>query len=90
MDGRTCVYLNGTLVIDVVDHVVRKSWFFMLTEVRDSAIDNIIVSNTIDIEPPSPPFYMQTWFIATVFTVVAMAVVIVVLLMRKKMTDEPM
>jgi len=84
LDGRICIYLNGTLVIDVVDHVVRKSWFFMLDAYRDDAIDNIVVSNTVDIEPPSPPFYMQTWFIATVFTVVAVAVVIVVLLMRRK------
>jgi hypothetical protein len=84
VEGRTCVYLNGTLVIDVVDHVVRKSWFFLLDLYRESAIDNIVVSNTVDIEPPSPPLYMQTWFIATVFTVVAVAVVIVVLLMRRK------
>ena len=90
VEGRTCVYLNGTLVIDVVDHVVRKSWLFMITHYRNSAIDNIVVSNTVDIEPPSPPLYMQTWFIATVFTVVAMVVVIVVLLMRKKMTDDSM
>jgi hypothetical protein len=90
LDGRTCVYLNGTLCIDVVDHVVRKSWFFMLDAYRDDAIDNIVVSNTVDIEPPSPPLYMQSWFIATVFTVVATVVVIVVLLMRKKMTDDLM
>lgn len=90
VEGRTCVYLNGTLCIDVVDHVVRKSWFFMLDAYKEDAIDNIVVSNTVDIEPPSPPFYMQTWFIATVFTVVATVVVIVVLLMRKKMTDVSM
>jgi len=90
LDGRTCVYLNGTLCIDVVDHVVRKSRSFWYYPYREAAIDNIVVSNTVDIQPPSPPFYMQTWFIATVFTVVAMVVVIVVLLMRKKMTDDSM
>jgi hypothetical protein len=84
LDGRTCIYLNGTLVLDVADHVVRKSWFFIFYQNMESAIDNIVVSNTVDIEPPSPPFYMQTWFIATVFTVVATVVVILILLMRRK------
>ena len=33
----------------------------------DPALDNIIVSDTIDIEPPPPPedpFYIQPWFLA--------------------------
>jgi hypothetical protein len=84
VEGRTCVYLNRTLCIDVVDHVVRKSWFFMLDAYRDDAIDNIVVSNTTVTELPRPaPLYMQTWFIATV-CIVAAAVVIVIFLMRRK------
>lgn len=86
VDGRTCVYLNGTLCIDVVDHVARQSWFFMLSEVRGSAaIDNIVVSNTVDIEPPPPiPFYMQTWFLATVCAIAVAAAVAIIFLGRRK------
>jgi hypothetical protein len=81
VDGRTCLYLNGTLLIDVVDQAVIKSWFFEYLPYGVAAIDNIVVSNTIDIQLP-PPFYMQTWFIVTVG---AFAVAIIVsLLMHKK------
>jgi hypothetical protein len=85
-DGRICIYHNETLILDLVDHApLTSSEFFTYNPSGQASLDNIVVSNTIDIEPPPPvPFYMQTWFIATVFTVVAVAVVIVVLLMRRK------
>lgn len=84
MDGRTCVYLNGTLLIDRVDHVVRKSWFFIYTPYGEAAIDNIVVSNTVDIEPPPPPLYKQTWFLATLGAVVAAAIIVALLIRRKR------
>ena len=82
-DGRTCVYNNGTLVIDVVDATVMTSEFIRWIS-RGGAIDNIVVSNTIDIEPPPPtPFYMQTWFLAAVGIVVAIVVIVAFLKLRK-------
>lgn len=82
-DGRTCVYNNGTLVIDVVDATVMTSEFIRWIS-RGGAIDNIVVSNTIDIEPPpSTPFYMQTWFLAAVGIVVAIVVIVAFLKIRK-------
>jgi hypothetical protein len=84
LDGRTCVYLNGTLFIDVVDYVARKSWFFMYNPYGESAIDNIVVSNTVDIEPPPPPLYKQTWFLATAGVVAVAVITILVFLGRRK------
>ena len=81
LDGRTCVYLNGTLLVDVVDHAVIKSWFFEYLPYGVAAIDNIVISNTVDIQPP-PPFYMQIWFLATVGAFAA--AFIVAILMHKK------
>jgi len=91
-DGRTCVYHNGQLVMDWVNTQVTTSeylWIRFGTSAQlldvEGAIDNIVVSNTVDIEPPvSVPFYMQTWFLATVGAVVAVVVVAVVLLIRRK------
>jgi hypothetical protein len=83
VDGRTCLYLNGTLCIDVVDHVDRKSWVFQLNQRRNSAIDNTVVSNTVDIQPPAP-FYTQTWFLATVGAVIVVVAVATVFLLRRK------
>jgi hypothetical protein len=73
-DGRICVYHNGTLVIDAVSTLVTKSDYFWVCFSLTSgftigntegAIDNIVVSDTIDITPPAAPqlpFYRQPWF----------------------------
>lgn len=84
-NGRTCVYNNGTLVIDVADSIVITSEFIRYLSRGDSAIDNIVVSNTIDIEPPPQiPFYMQIWFLEAICAIaVAVAIVIVFLGKRK-------
>jgi hypothetical protein len=84
VDGRTCVYLNRTLYIDVVDHVVRKSQVLWYEPYEGASIDNIVVSNTVDIEPPPQPFYMQTWFLATVGAVAVVAIILVIFLRHKK------
>ena len=84
VDGRTRVYLNRTLYIDVVDHVVRKSHVFWYEPYEGASIDNIVVSNTVDIEPPPQPFYMQTWFLATVCTVAVVVIILVIFLRHKK------
>jgi len=49
-------------------------------------LDNIIVSDTVDIEPPLPeaPFYMQTWFLATVGVAVVLVVMGAVWVLRGK------
>jgi hypothetical protein len=81
-DGRICVYDNGTLVVDHVDATfVPSSEFFDLScRGGQAAIDNIVVSDTVDIQPPaSVPFYMQTWFLASVGAGVVAVVLIVVL-----------
>ena len=79
LDGRLCIYHNGTLVIDTVDTTVSESQFFVyITSRFGQAIDNIVVSNTVDLLPPSPvPFYMQTWFSAAVAAVIVAVVIIV-------------
>ncbi len=88
VEGRTCVYLNRTLYIDMVDHVIRKSWSFWYGPLSGAAIDNIVVSNTVDIEPPPQPFYMQTWFLATVGAVAVAAIILVIFLRHKKTIDS--
>lgn len=48
-------------------------------------IDNIVVSNTIGIEPPpSTRFYMQTGFFATVCTIAVIIASIIVFLGKRK------
>ena len=85
-DGRTCLYNNGTLLIDAMDHSIITSELFEYLSYGEGAIDNIVVTNTVDIvPPPSVPFYIQTWFLATVGVIaVATAVIIVAFLRRKK------
>jgi len=83
-NGRTCVYHNGTLSIDVVIPDIITSEYFAFCSPGKAAIDNIVVSDTVDIQPPAAPFYTQTWFYAAVGAVAVVVVAIVVLLMRKK------
>jgi hypothetical protein len=86
-DGRICVYNNGTLVADYVDAtVVPAPEFFKLWSAGEAAIDNIVVSDTVDIQPSDVPFYMQPWFIPSIaaIVVVILVVVIVVLLIHRK------
>jgi hypothetical protein len=93
-DGRTCVYLNGTLVIDrVINWNTTSEYFWVMfgeeafpqIGTSEGAIDNIVVSNTVDIQPPPPiPFYMQTWFLATVGAVIVVVAVAAVFLLRRK------
>jgi hypothetical protein len=87
LDGRICVYNNGTLVVDYVDaiYVPPQDFFELYSTGGEAAIDNIVVSDTVDIQPTvSVPFYMQTWFLASVAVVAVVVVVIMVLLMRRK------
>jgi hypothetical protein len=52
-DGRICIYHNGTLILDLVDQApITASWYFIYMPLGEAAIDNIAVSNTVDIEPP--------------------------------------
>ncbi len=87
-DGRICVYNNGTLVADYVDttNVPAPDFFELYSTGGEAAIDNIVVSDSVDIQPSDVPFYMQPWFIPSIAAIVVatLAVVIVVLLMRRK------
>jgi hypothetical protein len=101
-DGRICVYINGTLVIDKVNTQFTTTsdldYFCVWLGVdptagfpsplpffgSEGAIDNIVVSNTVDIQPPAAPFYMQTWFLTTVGAVIVVVVVAAVFLIRRK------
>jgi len=87
-DGRICVYLNGTLVIDqTYVPMATSNYFSFVTSDAGARIDNIVVSDTVDIPPPRPqsqPFYMQPWFLAITGSIAIFAVVLVFLLRRKK------
>ena len=88
-DGRICVYVNGTLLLDVTDtRITTSNYFCFATSLSASAIDNIVVSDTVDIQPPPraqpPPFYMQPIFWGPVGVAVVGAIVLVILYLRKK------
>lgn len=94
-DGRICVYHNGTLALDLspplAPSVVTPEFFALFgAAIKGVAIDNIVVSDTVDIEPPPPenatptPFYMQTWFLLTVGVAVIAIVAIVAFLKSRK------
>jgi len=95
-DGRICVYHNRTLVIDKVVTSVTTSECFWVSPLftregniassgkYEGAIDNIVVSDTVDIQPPPPPFYMQTWFLVTVAVAVVAVVIAAALFKRSR------
>jgi hypothetical protein len=90
-DGRICIYLDEMLYVDAVQTGggTTSNYFvlYILTPgVARTLIDNIVVTDTIDIEPPSPetPFYMQTWFLATVGVAVTAVVIGAVWMLRRK------
>jgi hypothetical protein len=94
-DGRICIYHNGTCVMDLpptsslLTSVTTSEYFWiafgLITQFTfHGAIDNIVVSNTVDIQPPQLPFYKQTWFLATVGVVIVVAVVVTVFILRRK------
>lgn len=49
-EGRISVYHNETLVAQVVDNDVSSSEYFIFFSYRGRALDNVIVSDTIDYE----------------------------------------
>jgi len=76
-DGHFYVYANGTLAMEVVDTEVTTSEYFRFASESGPALDNIIVSDTIDIEPPPPPedpFYIQPWFLAAASAAVVLVI----------------
>ena len=85
-DGRICVYVDGEFAGDVVHTAITTSENFVFCALgAGAALDNIVVSDTVDIEPPLPeaPFYMQTWFLATVGSAVILVVIGAVWMLRK-------
>ncbi|MHA2176335.1 MAG: hypothetical protein ACXABI_16045 [Candidatus Hodarchaeales archaeon] len=47
------VYINGTLQFTVTDDTVTKSFHFKFISNTISGLDNVTVSDTVDIEPPT-------------------------------------
>jgi len=71
--------------------VVTPEFFALFgAAIKGVAIDNIVVSDTVDIEPPPKnatptPFYMQTWFLLTVgVAVIAIVATVAFLKYRKR------
>jgi len=83
-DGHICIYDNGTLILDTADNANIPASEYFLFSGKEAIIDNIVVSNTVDIQPPAAPFYMQTWFIPSIAVIALVAIVTVVLLLRRK------
>ena len=54
-NGQFYVYINDTLAMQFVDTTYDTSNYFVIMAEQDTAIDNIIVSDTIDIPPPTTP-----------------------------------
>jgi len=54
-EGRICVYLNGELVIDLVDRSSNSSSYVQFLSESDPAFDNIVVKDYVD--PPQ----IQEW-----------------------------
>ncbi|MFX1475168.1 MAG: hypothetical protein ACFFCO_06815 [Promethearchaeota archaeon] len=52
-DGQFYVYINGTLAMEFVDTTYNSSNYFVVQAELDTAIDNIRVSDTVDISPPT-------------------------------------
>ncbi len=96
-EGRVHVYLNGTLALDEMHPGFTSQYLAVQFIASDSltisnaegGLDNIVVSNTIDIESPPVPFYRQPWFIPAVFAAVIAAPLIVALLIRRKSRSRP-
>ncbi len=47
-EGRISVFHNGTLVVQVVDTDINSSEYFIFLSYDDRALDNVVVSDTID------------------------------------------
>jgi hypothetical protein len=85
-NGRFCVFVKGECVIDVVEPSITTSEYFgFYNSLSNAAIDNIVVSNTVDIQPPpQTPLWLQPWFLMIAGVVVFVTVSIVFLRRRKQ------
>jgi hypothetical protein len=88
-DGRFCVYVDGVLGIDLVDKEhMESNYFGVYLEYSDRGrvlIDNIVVSDTVDIDPPEfdePGLGMRLYQIG-VFSIVAIVIGLMVRAARK-------
>jgi hypothetical protein len=79
--GLIRTYINGTLCMEVI-HTQHNTANYFLVQLRDGdAVDNVEVSNTIDIEPypTSPPFQPVPIFVVISFVLAATLFVSVIL-----------
>jgi len=88
-DGRICVYVNGTLLLDVTDtRITTSNYFCFATSLSASAIDNIVVSDTVNIQPPPKaqplPFYLRPDFLMFIGPAAVGSIVLVILYLRKR------
>ena len=86
LDGRICVYDNGTLFVDMTDTtaISASHYYFEFWSQSGAIIDNIVVSDTVNIQPPAEPFYMQSWFIPSIVAITLVVIIAVILLIRRK------
>jgi hypothetical protein len=86
LDKRVCVYDNETLVVDITDNSeIPASEYFLFWSSTGAIIDNIVVSDTVDIQPPAAPFYTQPWFIPSMAAVALVTGITIVLLVARAM-----
>jgi len=57
-DGEINVFMNGTHVTQIWDTDINKSDFFIYSAYQNRALDDVVVSDTIDIVPAIPPFWV--------------------------------
>jgi hypothetical protein len=73
------------MVMDTVDLSVSTSQIFAYSAARSGqAIDNIVVSDTVDVLPPPLQLWQQWWFWAAILAVVIMVSVVAFFRLRRK------
>lgn len=87
--GQFYVWINGTLAMQFIDTTYDSSNYFVIQAELDTAIDNIVISNTIDIPPPTTPdgippgIPLELVILPMAVIVVAVVLVLAVYLHRK-------
>ncbi len=87
-EGQFYVYINGTLAMEFVDTTYDTSNYFVIQAEQDTAIDNIVVSDTVDIPPPTntngePPLGIPGFPTVTIGAGLILAVGLVITLRRR-------
>lgn len=84
-NGAFCVYVNGSLKLQAVDTEMNFSSYFLFYCEEDEGIDNIRVSNTIDVSPtddtnettPPPGIPGFPWIGIALGIIIAMSILLI-------------